>query len=780
MKLFFALILAFIVISIIIMTGCGNREDLLESARVTQSEIPVVLTADPSTDCPCVPANPVVGVRFSKSMDTASVENAFSLTVSGEAYISGGSFEWLDENRMFIYYPASGSIPPGSLITARIEVSAQSIDGIHLSTPFEWSFTTGYNFYSGTPLVLSMLPQSFQVVLPSDFKIVIEFNRLMLHTTVESSFLLVSDSPDEGSWSSDNGSFAWENTASGEKVTFIPEQLPGNNHGYAVYLNNRGIVCRDLAGNALSNFECTFYTADTAIYVSYSGGDDANEGFHRTVPVQTIGKSWEKAKSYGFSLIKVEGSGGPGPDYTGSFSVPSGVSIEGGWNQSFDEKNRYTYSTTINSGSSQHTFILSGVSGCTLDSLSIWGGESTGTEDTAVFIENSSNISVQYSNILGPNQTTATQGYGIKIENSSNVILDSNDGISGGSTPYNAGVYVLGSSKNVTIKNNMDIMGIQGGATGISYGILLGTGTGPITIENNSLISGGSTSNKPTYGIYIDSGADVEIADNDYISGGTTSNSDTYGLFVNSGADVRIFRNHIIGGTSTPAASNMDYGLYVKQANECIVFNNFIRGSTDSSDLNNECYGVYANDTDIVLINNTIGSGGSPSGMTSSYTVCVSDNPWNINPYIVNNIFLEGTNNFNDGLRLIYGTPPIACRILNNSFRNDNIDRYIDGSGFNDTSISAVNSEINISPTPSSNEEFSSSDISFVDESTTDFHVSGISADTSSIKDNGYKTLSTLPLFTSNPSLLDELLIDIDGNTRNPATIDRGAHEFNP
>jgi len=193
-------------------------------------------------------------------------------------------------------------------------------------------------------------------------------------------------------------------------------------------------------------------------------------------------------------------------------------------------------------------------------------------------------------------------------------------------------------------------------------------------------------------------------------------------------------------------------------------------------------YGIFAIDTDIVLINNTIGSGGDPSGIANSYTICINDNPWNINPYIINNIIIDGTNNFNDGVRLIHDPPPPPkeLRIFNNSFRNDNIDRYIDGTGFNDTSITAVNSETNITPPPQDNDEFSSGNVSFDNNLVADYHIGAGSPDTSSIKDNGYSNLSALPIFTTNPSLLDELLIDIDGTSRDPATIDRGAHEFNP
>ncbi len=808
MKNIFSFILPFIVISIIIPASCGNRDSLLDNAKLNQSDIPVVLTADPSSDCPNVPANLVVSARFSEPMDTASVESAFTITVDGEAYTASGAFEWLDGNRMFIYYPPSGSLPSGSLITATIDVTAESIFGIHLSTEYVWSFTPGCDFYSGTPSILSIMPTALQAVLPTDLKIEIEFDRLMLHSTVESSFLLVSDSANEDSRTSNNGSFTWENTVSGEKVSYMPDEAPGNNNTYTLYLNNRGITCRDLSGNALTNFQTTFYTADTAIYVSNDDGNDANKGFHKSVPVQTIGKALENAVLYGIALIKVEGEG-PNTTYIGQFSIPSGITIEGGWNRSFNEKNRSTYSTSINSGSSQHTFILSGVSGCTLDSLSIWGGESTGTEDTAVFIKNSSNISVQYCNILGPNQSAATQGLGIKIENSSDVILDSNDGISGGSTPYNAGVYVLGSSKNITIKNNKKIIGITGGATGISYGILLGNGTGPIAIENNNQISGnstsnsvtfgiyirpnavatirgnnidgGSTTNNPTYGIYVDTGADVEISDNAPISGGTTSNGDTYGIFIGSSADVRMFRNTIEGGKESTSTIHTNYGLFVDSASACSIFNNFISGSSISTNNSNISHSIHAKDTTIYVINNTIDGGGTTGGINSSTGLYIEDSTgWSIDPIIINNIMNGGKNNSKYGIYFVNDSqvPPLACTINNNTFRGEGT--YIDGSN-SFTGISFPTAPITTSEVTVATENLfynigPPADLAFINDATVDYHISTTSSDTSSIKDNGYD-VSTLSL---DPSLLNELLIDIDGTTRNPASIDRGAHEFNP
>ena len=88
-------------------------------------------------------------------------------------------------------------------------------------------------------------------------------------------------------------------------------------------------------------------------------------------------------------------------------------------------------------------------------------------------------------------------------------------------------------------------------------------------------------------------------------------------------------------------------------------------------------------------------------------------------------------------------------------------------------------SSTDISPAPMNNMYYdtgSPDDLVFINETAYNYHIDSSSPDTSSIEDNGYD-VSGLSL---SQSLLDELLIDIDGTTRNPASIDRGAHEFSP
>ncbi len=809
MKTLFSFILPFIVISIIILAGCGNRVSLLDNAKISQSDIPVVLTVDPSSDRAGIPANPVVSVRFSIPMDTGSVESAFTLTVDGEVYTAGGVFEWLNGNRMFIYYPPSGSLPSGSLITATIDVTAKSILGIHLSTEYKWSFTPGYNFYSGNPSILSILPTALQAVLPTDLKIEIEFDRLMLHSTVESSFLLVSDSSDEDSRTSENGSFTWENMASGEKVSYMPNEALGNNNTYTLYLNNRGIVCRDLSGNALPNFATTFYTADTAIYVSNDSGDDANDGRNSAIPVQSLDTAITRAVDFKISLIKLEGEGSD-PDYTGSFSVPSGITIEGGWNQSFDHQG---YETKIIAGTTgQYAIKFSGVSRCTLDGLTIWGGEIPALENAGVLIQNSSDITIRHCYITASNLGTATEGYGIKIDNSSNITIDGNSNIIGGqASSRNAGVYVFGTSKNVTIKNNGYI---EGGSSGTTYGILLGNGTGPVTIKGNTIITGGnvtsnnptygiyagtnstatiqdngtidagSTSSNKTYGIYVDSTANAVIHDNTMISGGSTSNGDTNGISIANGKSVQIFRNIITGGEENTINPHINYGINANSVNECAVFNNFIIGSSLSTNNSNNSRGISSKDTNIYVINNTIYGGGN--GGPNSHALDIEDSTgWSISPKIVNNIIIGGNNSSKYGIYFTdnFATLPLDCLVFNNTFKGEGTS--LGGTNFTNIVYPAPpDSSTEIIPLPSDNLYYntgSPDDLVFINDTAYNYHIDTInSSDTSSIKDNGYKNLSTLPLFKGNPSLLNELLIDIDGNTRNPASIDRGAHEFNP
>lgn len=85
----------------------------------------VVLTSPKSTDT-SYPVTSVLGITFSRAMDTSSVRLAFSLTPS-----IAGNFYWTNGNTTMLFDPL-GSMPSGTVHTWTIDTTARSAGGMKL------------------------------------------------------------------------------------------------------------------------------------------------------------------------------------------------------------------------------------------------------------------------------------------------------------------------------------------------------------------------------------------------------------------------------------------------------------------------------------------------------------------------------------------------------------------------------------------------------------------------------------------------------------------------
>ncbi len=197
--------------------------------------------------------------------------------------------------------------------------------------------------------------------------------------------------------------------------------------------------------------------------------------------------------------------------------------------------------------------------------------------------------------------------------------------------------------------------------------------------------------------------------------------------------------------------------------------------------MNNECYGIYASDSNVNIINNTINSGGN-NGIFISNAIWISDSPWNINPIVINNIILSGTNLNKYGIWLVStSSTPYTSLIFNNTFNNI-LGNYLLINSTPYSTITAVNSTNDVTPQPSGNEDYSNSNIDFNGNKdfqapvSYDYHVNetgSTPSDIVKIKNNGYD-------LSSISGISDDYSPDIDKTIRNVQTIDRGAHEFSP
>jgi hypothetical protein len=106
-----------------------------------QPSIPGVVSTVPTNGTANVPVSSTVVVTFNITMNTASVQAAFSMTPS-----TTGSFSWSLGDTVMTFTPAS-NLHYGTSYNATITAAAQSKDGKNLTQPYTWAFQTAQNIW---------------------------------------------------------------------------------------------------------------------------------------------------------------------------------------------------------------------------------------------------------------------------------------------------------------------------------------------------------------------------------------------------------------------------------------------------------------------------------------------------------------------------------------------------------------------------------------------------------------------------------------------------------
>jgi hypothetical protein len=798
------------------LAGCLNRQPLFDLATTRPSDLPAVIVFDPADNLIDVPRNALIAVLFSKSMDRNSVEENFSFSYGGKFYDArDGAFLWDNNSRMFVFRPFS-ILPSYTTVSVVLGFYAQSTDGLNIPDASQWRFITGSTLVTLGPSLNDAYPTSAKGpgVYGFDAQILLEFDNAMLRSSVEGSFLLMSDDFQDIRTVND-GYFQWTYPGGGlERAIFVPDEPLMPDKRYTAYLNANGIWAVDLAGNALNPgglLPLTFETIDDAIYVSGAVGNNANPGYHRTLAVQDINTAVTKAVSNGFSHVKIA-QGTYTEDVVLTGTPYNDFRLEGGWNNdfSFYDSNPTIYPAVLRANVDSYTITLSAISGITLEGLTIRGpntgppdingavlingGSSTititrcdvvGSDDAqegrGLFITgNCENIDVSNSWVLGtiaaPN---AIHGYAIFIDSSRNIAIRSNNSLGGSAgTSSNTAVYLSGSSDSITISENV----IIGGTNGKRHGILIGSGVQNVIIRDNPHISAGFSGggSGPSYGIYVSDSAYALIQDNPIIDGGQVNEDDSYGIYVLSNATANIYRNRIVGGEDIGGlAANTTTAVHFSASNDSRLYNNFIIGAWNTNDSNNQCYGVNINNCDVQIINNTIdaGGGGGP-GSTYAISGSITDST------IANNIIVGGNGTGQIGIELSsYLISENDVLIVNNSFDIDKTAQYLTDGVTPYNTIPALESGYNVTPrNPSGNNEYSSlpapGEVEFINAPSGDYQINTVASVNESLIQNNGRDLRTLTIFSS--GVPPDATIDKFGTDRPLTSIDRGAHEFSP
>jgi hypothetical protein len=350
------------------------------------------------------------------------------------------------------------------------------------------------------------------------------------------------------------------------------------------------------------------YTVENRVYVSTAGDDAPNIG-NRTRPFLTIKAAITKAQSlYGATASKVCVATGTyavnWASNTNRIVMVAGISLYGGYNADFSNRNSTAYPTTITDGSTSggttwanpnraiDCSSLSITSATVIDGFTINGGGSDANKyAAAIFCYSGASPTIQNNSINGYT-STGNHGNTYGIINSSSPIIQNNT-ITGGNGNvslgrYNGDSYAIysdfqtGQTQSPTINNNT----IVGGYGYDSYGILISSGAAPVITKNS--ISGGEA-NQISYGIWLYTSTSCSVFNN-LIFGGR-GYYQTYGIYTGS-APTKIYNNTIDGGRSLDPSPNNLYCVFIADTTLPLINNNILL-FTDTSSSSSKRFGIY-------------------------------------------------------------------------------------------------------------------------------------------------------------------------------------------
>jgi hypothetical protein len=677
-------------------------------------------------------------------MKRETVEEALTIKIDGTGYDFTPYVTWPND-RLFIYTPPA-PFADGTVFDVSLSTKAEAVSGLHLEEPLSWSFTSDFSIPISN--ILTSYTPSHNSIESLDTTVTLYFDtEYMLRSSVEGSFTLRSTDLQDIRTVKD-GEFQW----SGATATFVPDEPLDYAKQYQVFLNDHGVTCQNLTGTDADltvlpmSFYWAFETEHDLVYVSNNLGAAANSGNHPSIPMDTITDGINRALELRHNLVRIEGQGA-GIDYTEpTIFVPSGITLQGGWDETFTTHAPLVTTTTVQcSALDSVTIGFSNVSGCTIDSLDVQGGTTTST--SGIHIQNSSDIVIRRGYVAGG---SGFANYGIEIDDSSDILITGTEQIIGGSS-------------------------------GDVIGIMVKNGSSNVRISGNQMITGGThLGNNQAWGIWATDNSSVSISDNTLVQGGKMHDGHVVGVYVTGGATAELYRNRLVGGTC--GAMTRNTAVRLENAGECLVYNNFITGGDPSTDQDAVCYGIRVQESVANIINNTIHGGGSSSGLQSSTAIRMEFmDPAVWEPVIVNNILFGGHVPNSFGLVSLSG--PLSGFIFNNSFDIDTTATLVQIAGTPVGTAAGLNGTSLVFPQPSDNMQFnSSSDITF--SIGFQYYVdTGTSSDLSSIQDNGSDFTSPSSLaqeINEAGGVTNDLLTDIDGWLRDRYSIDRGAHEFSP
>jgi Ice-binding-like/Bacterial Ig-like domain len=151
----------------------------------TTGTVPTVISTNPVNAAVTIPINRKITATFSQAMNPATVTatGVFSLTVTTGGALVPGTATFVAANNTVVFSPTANLLP-NTHYTATISTAAQSAAGNGLAANYVFGFTTGATADLTAPTVVSTVPVSAAVNVPTNQTITATFSKPMDPSTI--------------------------------------------------------------------------------------------------------------------------------------------------------------------------------------------------------------------------------------------------------------------------------------------------------------------------------------------------------------------------------------------------------------------------------------------------------------------------------------------------------------------------------------------------------------------------------------------------------------------
>jgi hypothetical protein len=146
----------------------------------TTGAIPAVTATNPTNGAITVPINRKIIATFSEAMHSTTITAAgtFTLVVTAGGAAVPGTVTYVAASNTASFAPTA-TLLPSTQYTATVTTAAQSAAGNGLAANYVWSFTTGLTADTSVPTVVSTIPASGTISVPTNQTISATFSKVM-------------------------------------------------------------------------------------------------------------------------------------------------------------------------------------------------------------------------------------------------------------------------------------------------------------------------------------------------------------------------------------------------------------------------------------------------------------------------------------------------------------------------------------------------------------------------------------------------------------------------